>query len=67
MGVRDLVVFDEVSRIDFKNSDQVMGKFKDVHGKRGEFEIGLLKRSRSNCSLMFQGNIEISETLLKIF
>ena len=62
LGVRDLVVFDEVSRIDFKNPDEVMGKFKD-YMESGEFERGLLKRSRSNCSLMFQGNIEISENL----
>jgi predicted ATP-dependent Lon-type protease len=29
----------------------------------GEFERGLLKRSRSNCSLMFQGNIDIEGNL----
>jgi len=62
LGVRDLVVFDEVSRIDFKNPDEVIGKFKD-YMESGEFERGLLKRSRSNCSLMFQGNIDIEGNL----
>ena len=54
IGVRDLVVFDEVSRIDFKNPDEVMGKFKD-YMESGEFERGLLKRSRSNCSSNVSG------------
>jgi len=62
LGVRDLVVFDEVSRIDFKNPDEIMGKFKD-YMESGEFERGQLKRSRSTCSLMFQGNIEIEGSL----
>jgi ATP-dependent Lon protease len=62
LGVRDLVVFDEISRIDFKNPDEVMGKFKD-YMESGEFERGQLKRSRSTCSLMFQGNIEIEGSL----
>jgi ATP-dependent Lon protease len=62
LGVRDLVVFDEISRIDFKNPDEVIGKFKD-YMESGEFERGLLKRSRSNCSLMFQGNIDIEGNL----
>lgn len=62
LGVRDLVVFDEISRIDFKNPDEVMGKFKD-YMESGEFERGQLKRSRSTCSLMFQGNIEIEGRL----
>ncbi|MCL4436324.1 MAG: BREX system Lon protease-like protein BrxL [Thaumarchaeota archaeon] len=62
LGVRDLVVFDEVSRIDFKNPDEIMGKFKD-YMESGEFERGQLKRSRSNCSLMFQGNIEVEKSL----
>ena len=60
--LRTLVVFDEVGRIDFKNPDEVMGKFKD-YMESGEFERGTLKRSRSNCSLVFQGNIEIDRNL----
>jgi ATP-dependent Lon protease len=62
IGIRDLVVFDEVGRIDFKNPDEVMGKFKD-YMESGEFERGTLKRSRSNCSLVFQGNIEVDKNL----
>jgi ATP-dependent Lon protease len=62
LGVRDVVVFDEISRIDFKNPDEVIGKFKD-YMESGEFERGLLKRSRSNCSLVFQGNIDIEGNL----
>lgn len=58
LAVRDLVVFDEISRIDFKSQDEIMGKFKDFM-ESGEFERGQLKRARSNCSLMFQGNIEV--------
>jgi len=58
IGVRDCVVFDEVARIDFRNPDEIMGKFKD-YMESGEFERGSLRRSRSGCSLMFMGNIEI--------
>lgn len=62
MGVRDCVVFDEVSRIDFKNPDEMMGKLKD-YMESGDFERGLMRRARSGCSLVFMGNIEIHEKL----
>lgn len=62
IAVRDLVVFDEVAKIDFKNPDEVMGKFKDYMDS-GDFERGQLRKARSNCSLMFQGNIEIQGKL----
>ncbi len=62
VGVRDCVVFDEVSRIDFKNPDEMMGKLKDFM-ESGEFERGQLRRARSSCSLMFMGNIEIQDRL----
>lgn len=62
LGIRDLIVFDEVSRIQFKNPDEIMGKFKDFM-ESGEFERGQLKRARSTCSLMFQGNIEVDSQL----
>jgi ATP-dependent Lon protease len=58
IGTRDLVVFDEVSRIDFKNADEIMGKFKD-YMESGSYERGQLKGAQSTCSIMFQGNIEI--------
>jgi ATP-dependent Lon protease len=62
IGVRDCVVFDEVSRIDFKNPDEMMGKLKD-YMESGEFERGLLRRARSTCSLVFMGNIEVEGRL----
>lgn len=58
IGVRDAVIFDEVSRIDFKNPDEMMGKLKD-YMESGEFERGQLRRARSSCGLVFMGNIEI--------
>jgi len=62
IGVRDCVVFDEVARVTFKNPDEMMGKFKD-YMESGEFERGSLRRSRSGCSLMFMGNIEVQGRL----
>jgi ATP-dependent Lon protease len=62
IAVRDAVVFDEVSKIDFKNPDEVLGKFKDYMDS-GDFERGQLRKARSTCSLMFQGNIEIQGKL----
>lgn len=62
IGVRDCVVFDEISRIDFRNPDEMMGKFKD-YMESGEFERGLLRRARSTCSLVFMGNIEVEGRL----
>lgn len=58
IGVRDCVVFDEISRIKFQNPDEMMGKLKDFM-ESGEYERGMLKRARSGCSLVFMGNIEI--------
>jgi len=58
LGIRDCVIFDEVAKITFKNPDEIMGKFKD-YMESGEFERGRLRRSRSGCSLMFMGNIEV--------
>ena len=62
IGVRDCVVFDEVSRIKFRNPDEVLGKLKDFM-ESGEFERGALRRARSGCSLVFMGNIEIQDAL----
>ncbi|MEM3539113.1 MAG: BREX system Lon protease-like protein BrxL [Nitrososphaerales archaeon] len=58
IGVKDLVVFDEISRIDFHNPDEMMGKLKD-YMESGEFERLLLKRAKVGCSLVFMGNIEV--------
>jgi ATP-dependent Lon protease len=58
IGVKDLVVFDEISRIDFYNPNEMIGKLKD-YMESGEFERGMLKRARSGCSLSFMGNVEV--------
>ena len=58
IGVRDCVVFDEISRIKFYNPDEMMGKLKGFM-ESGEFERGLLRRARSGCSLVLMGNIEV--------
>ncbi len=52
IGVRDCVVFDEVSRIMFQNPDEVMGKLKGFM-KSDEYEKGVLRRAWSGCSLRF--------------
>ncbi len=56
IGVRDYVIFDEISKVNFSNPDEMIGKLKD-YMESGEFERGMLKRARSGCSLMFMGNI----------
>ncbi|RZN43493.1 MAG: BREX system Lon protease-like protein BrxL [Methanophagales archaeon ANME-1-THS] len=58
IGVKDYVIFDEISKVNFSNPDEMMGKLKD-YMESGEFERGLLRRARSGCSLMFMGNVEV--------
>lgn len=53
----DAVIFDEASRIRFMNADEMLGKLKD-YMVDGFFERGSLKRARSDCSLVFLGNID---------
>jgi ATP-dependent Lon protease len=62
IGVRDCVVFDEISRVRFQNPDEMMGKLKDFM-ESGEYERGTLRRARSGCSLVFMGNIEVQGPL----
>jgi ATP-dependent Lon protease len=62
IGVKDYVVFDEISRIDFHDPDEMVGKLKDFM-ESGEFERGMLKRARSGCSLTFMGNVEVEGTI----
>jgi ATP-dependent Lon protease len=62
IGVRDCVVFDEISRIRFQNPDEIVGKLKDFM-ESGEYERGTLRRARSGCSLVFMGNIEVQGPL----
>ncbi len=58
VGTRDAVIFDEIARIKFTNPDEVVAKLKD-YMVDGFFERGQLKRARSDCSLIFIGNIEL--------
>jgi ATP-dependent Lon protease len=55
--VKDLVVFDEVSKVRFPNPDEMMGKLKD-YMESGVFERGD-KKAVSDASLVFMGNISV--------
>jgi len=59
IGTRDAVIFDEISRVKFTDSDEVVAKLKD-YMVDGFFERGQLKRAHSSCSLIFIGNVELS-------
>jgi ATP-dependent Lon protease len=60
IGVKDCIVFDEITKIRFGNVDEMMGKMKDymesAHFERGE------KKATSLCSLVFMGNLDIKPT-----
>jgi ATP-dependent Lon protease len=55
--VKDLVVFDEISKVRFPNPDEMMGKLKD-YMESGMFERGD-KKAPSDASLVFMGNIQV--------
>jgi len=57
LAVKDLVVFDEVSKVRFPNPDEMMGKLKD-YMESGVFERGD-KKVPSDASLTFMGNIAV--------
>jgi ATP-dependent Lon protease len=57
LAVKDLVVFDEVSKVRFPNPDEMMGKLKD-YMESGVFERGD-KKVISDASLVFMGNIAV--------
>jgi len=57
LAVKDVVVFDEVSKVRFPNPDEMMGKLKDYMESR-VFERGD-KKVPSDASLMFMGNIAV--------
>jgi ATP-dependent Lon protease len=57
LAVKDVVVFDEVSKVKFKNSDEMMGKLKD-YMESGQYERGD-RRVSSDASLVFMGNVEV--------
>jgi len=58
VGQKDVVVFDEISRIKFANSDEVIAKLKD-YMVDGFFERAHLKRAHSTCSIVFIGNVDL--------
>ena len=61
IGTRDVVIFDEISRIKF-SSPEVVAKLKD-YMVDGHFERATLKRAHSDCSIVFLGNLDISELM----
>ncbi len=58
IGLKDCIVFDEISKITFPRSEEMMGKLKD-YMVDGHFERGP-KKATSLCSLVFMGNIEVT-------
>jgi ATP-dependent Lon protease len=55
--LKDCIVFDEVSKLAFLWSEEIMGKLKEYMG--GHFERGP-KKATSLCSFVFMDNIEVS-------
>ena len=60
IATKDLVVFDEISKVRFQNPDEMMGKLKD-YMESGMYERGDKKVS-SDSSLVFMGNITVELT-----
>lgn len=56
IGVRDCVVLDEIGKLTFSNSEEMIGKLKD-YMVDGFFERGP-KKAHSSASLIFMGNVE---------
>jgi len=57
LAVKDVVVFDEVSKVRFPNPDEMMGKLKD-YMESGQYERGD-KKVASDASLVFMGNVAV--------
>jgi len=57
LAVKDVVVFDEISKVRFPNPDEMMGKLKD-YMESGQYERGD-KRVVSDASLVFMGNVTV--------
>lgn len=57
IGVKDCIIFDEIAKIRFGNTDEMMGKLKD-YMESAHFERGP-KKATSLCSLVFMGNLDI--------
>jgi ATP-dependent Lon protease len=57
LAVRDCVIFDEVSKIEFPDPYEMVGKLKD-YMESGTYERGAMRQVRSGCSIIMQGNID---------
>jgi ATP-dependent Lon protease len=60
IAVKDVVVFDEISKVKFSSPDEMMGKLKD-YMESGMYERGDKKVS-ADASLVFMGNITVETT-----
>ena len=58
LAVRDCVVFDEISRIEFPEPYEMVGKLKD-YMESGNYERGAMRQVRSGCSIVMQGNMDV--------
>lgn len=57
IGVKDTVIFDEISKVKFTNPHEMVGKLKD-YMESGHYERGP-KKAASGCSTMYMGNISV--------
>lgn len=57
IGVKDAVIFDEISKIRFSKPDEMIGKLKD-YMESGQYERGP-KKAASGCSIVFMGNVSV--------
>jgi len=57
LAVRDCVVLDEISKIEFPDPFEMVGKLKD-YMESGMYERGAMRQVRSGCSIVMQGNID---------
>jgi len=58
LAVRDCIIFDEISRIEFPDPYEMVGKLKD-YMESGNYERGAMRQVRSGCSIVMQGNIDV--------
>ena len=56
IGIKDAVIFDEIDKLTFSNSEEVISKLKD-YMVDGFFERGP-KKAHATCSLVFTGNTD---------
>jgi ATP-dependent Lon protease len=60
IGVRDCIVLDEIGKLVFANSEEMIGKLKD-YMVDGFFERGP-KKAQARASLVFMGNMELTNS-----